>query len=179
MALQDSNTTITGALKVDSEVLGNIHKQFIRIATRQMIRLHSFQEARAISGVKAVSGMVRGSSHGFSIYIRRLTRPVTQVVSYFSSSLGLPDEKVETIDADHRQMVKCTGKDDDRYQAIFGVLKQFLRSGTEPRPTGLDSGPPPASSSRSQDQTGGVPATELPIRAVSRPSTEGHASNGQ
>jgi hypothetical protein len=59
VALQDSNTTMTGALKVDSEVLGNIHKQFIKIATRQMIRLHSFQEARAISGVKAVSGMVR------------------------------------------------------------------------------------------------------------------------
>lgn len=59
IALQDSNKTITGALKVDSEVLENIHEQFIKIATRQDIRVHSFQEARGMLGVKGVSGKVR------------------------------------------------------------------------------------------------------------------------
>ena len=42
VALQVSNKTITGALKVDSEVLKNIHEQFIKIATTQDIRVHSF-----------------------------------------------------------------------------------------------------------------------------------------
>ena len=59
VALQDSNKTVTGALKVDSEVLENIHEQFIKIATTQDIRVYSFQEARGILGVKGVSGKVR------------------------------------------------------------------------------------------------------------------------
>ena len=61
VALQDSNKTITRALKVDSEVLENIHEQFIRIATIQGIRVYSFQEARGMLGLKGVSGKVRAT----------------------------------------------------------------------------------------------------------------------
>ena len=71
VALQDSNKTITRALKVDSEVLENIHEQFIRIATIQGIRVHSFQEARGMLGLKGVSGKVRATFYlvmGFYSY---------------------------------------------------------------------------------------------------------------
>lgn len=36
-------------------------------------------------------------------------------------------EIVETIDADHRQMVKCSSRTDARYLAILRVLRQHLR----------------------------------------------------
>jgi hypothetical protein len=50
-------------------------------------------------------------------------------VDDYSSKLDLPDpqEIVESIDANHRQMVRCHSKNDPRYQAISGVLKQFLQ----------------------------------------------------
>ena len=73
----------------------------------------------------------------------------------FSSRLGLPDELVETLNADHRQMVKCTGKDDDRYRDISGVLKQLLG-----RPD------------TTQTMT-------VPISTAVVPLTEGQPSNGQ
>ncbi|SPO02492.1 uncharacterized protein DNG_05165 [Cephalotrichum gorgonifer] len=134
------SSTITGGLKVDSEILGNIHEQFIKIATRQNIRIHSFQEARGMSGIKGVSG---------------------KIVSDFSSILGLPDEAVETLNADHRQMVKCTGKTDDRYRAISGVLKQLVRYSVESFPIGPDSGSPPVSSFRDQSRPDTIRAEGL------------------
>lgn len=56
----------------------------------------------------------------------------------FSSKLDFPSEleTVETIDADHRQMVKCVDKNDARYRAILGVLQHFMRqSSFHPMPT--------------------------------------------
>lgn len=54
-----------------------------------------------------------------------------QVVDDFSSKLDLLKslETVESIDANHMQMVRCSDRMDPRYRAISGVLKQFLRSG--------------------------------------------------
>ncbi|KAL2155112.1 hypothetical protein VTH82DRAFT_3788 [Thermothelomyces myriococcoides] len=50
-----------------------------------------------------------------------------KVVDDISSKLGLPSlEAVETIDADHRQMVKCSNKEDPRYEAIHDVLRDFI-----------------------------------------------------
>ena len=50
-----------------------------------------------------------------------------KVVDDFSSKVDLPRtyETVESVDADHRQMVRCTDKSDSRYHAIFGVLRKF------------------------------------------------------
>ena len=47
----------------------------------------------------------------------------------FSSKLDLHGglEIVESIDANHMEMARCRSKDDPRYQAIAGVLRQFLR----------------------------------------------------
>lgn len=58
-----------------------------------------------------------------------LILPPFQVVDDFSSKVDFAREieTVESIDADHRQMVKCTDRDDPRYRAILGVLKRFMR----------------------------------------------------
>ena len=49
----------------------------------------------------------------------------------FSSKLDLPREfeTVESIDANHMQMARCSSRTDARYRAVMGVLKQFMRSG--------------------------------------------------
>lgn len=48
-----------------------------------------------------------------------------------SSKADLPRsmETVESIDADHMQMVKCGSKSDTSYRAIRGVIKKFTRTG--------------------------------------------------
>lgn len=43
---------------MDSEVLDNIHEQFRDIVFQNGIRIHSFQEARGISGMKGLDGKV-------------------------------------------------------------------------------------------------------------------------
>jgi len=52
-----------------------------------------------------------------------------QVVDDFSSKLDLlrPLETVESIDTNHIQMARCSSKEDTRYRAISGVLKQYIR----------------------------------------------------
>lgn len=37
-------------------------------------------------------------------------------------------EKVESIDADHRQMARCPSRTCPQYRAILGVLKVFVRA---------------------------------------------------
>jgi hypothetical protein len=37
------------------------------------------------------------------------------------------------MDANHRQMARCSDRTDARYRAILGVLKQFMRSGENSR----------------------------------------------
>ncbi|MCJ1279782.1 hypothetical protein MMC21_007606 [Puttea exsequens] len=109
VALQDSHKKIVETLEVDSEVLDNIHEQFIEVLPNH-IYIHSFQEGRGISGVKGLH---------------------EKVVSDFSSKLGLPGiEIVESIDANHMQMARCKDRLDESYRAIAGVLKQFLKRGS-------------------------------------------------
>ncbi|KAI1484295.1 TPR-like protein [Daldinia eschscholtzii] len=74
------------------------------------IMVHSFQEARGMSGVKGLGG---------------------KVVDDFSSKVGLPEvlEVVETIDADHRQMARCSSRTDQQYDSISGVVRLFLSGG--------------------------------------------------
>jgi hypothetical protein len=55
------------------------------------------------------------------------------VVEDFSSKLDLPRalETVESIDANHMQMVRYNSKDDQGYRAILGILNGFIRQGLE------------------------------------------------
>lgn len=66
------------------------------------------------------------------------------MVDDFSSKLDLPRplETVESIDANHMQMARCSDRADPRYRAIAGVLKQFMRNmvfiGDESRPQEME-----------------------------------------
>ncbi|KAI1455276.1 hypothetical protein F4805DRAFT_468791 [Annulohypoxylon moriforme] len=107
LALQDTNKRIVKTLEVNSEVLDNIQEEFLRVVPDADIRIHSFQEARGISGVKGLHG---------------------KVVDNSSSKVGLPQfEIVESIDADHMQMARCDNKTDPPYSVLSKVIRQFIR----------------------------------------------------
>lgn len=57
-ALHHSNKDIIETLKVNGEVLDNIQDEFQAAVLEYGIKIHSFQEARGISGVKGLSGKV-------------------------------------------------------------------------------------------------------------------------
>ncbi|RDW69812.1 hypothetical protein BP6252_08832 [Coleophoma cylindrospora] len=109
LAMQDSNRGIFQTPEVNSEFLDNIHEEFKNVVDQSQIKIHSFQETQGISGMKGLQN---------------------KVVDDFSSKLGLPRsiETVESINANHMQMVKCSDKRDLQYRAIVGVLKHFIRN---------------------------------------------------
>ncbi|KAI9764473.1 MAG: hypothetical protein M1840_008399 [Geoglossum simile] len=108
VALQDANKKILETLEVNSEVLDNIHENFKNLVFKGGMKIHSFQEAKGIAGIKGLDG---------------------KVVDDFSSKLDLPREleTVESIDANHMQMARYCSKDEHGYRAISGVLKSFVR----------------------------------------------------
>lgn len=55
LALQDSNKKILETLKVNNEVLDNIHEEFKTIVFDRAIKINSFQETHSITGIKGVS----------------------------------------------------------------------------------------------------------------------------
>jgi hypothetical protein len=58
LALQDSNKKILETLEVNNEVLDNIHEEFKTIAFKGTMKIHSFQEARGITGMKGMNEKV-------------------------------------------------------------------------------------------------------------------------
>jgi len=59
LGLQDSNKRIVQTLEVNSEVLDHIHEEFKSIVGTHGIKVHSFQEAKGISGMKGLDNKVR------------------------------------------------------------------------------------------------------------------------
>lgn len=127
LALQDSHKGIVKTLKVDSEVLDNIHGEFVKVAIARGIRIHSFQEGRGMSGVRGLHGKVRFRLLHATLGLINSYWHV-QVVSDFSSKLDLPNiETIEGLDLDHRQMARCKDRSDENYRVIVRVLKQDLK----------------------------------------------------
>ena len=58
LAFQDSNKKILETLEVNSEVLDNIQEEFKTIVYEDDLKVHSFQEARGISGMKGLHNKV-------------------------------------------------------------------------------------------------------------------------
>lgn len=54
----DSNKKLVDNLGVNSELLDNVHERFLRIIREDELKVHSFYEARGISGFKLFSGKV-------------------------------------------------------------------------------------------------------------------------
>lgn len=61
LARQDSNKRLIQTLQVNGEVLDNIHEEFKTILSKYDIKVHSFQEAKGISGMKGLDSKVRQS----------------------------------------------------------------------------------------------------------------------
>ena len=52
------------------------------------------------------------------------------MVDPFSSKLDMPlCEIVESIDADHMQMARCSSRDDPSYRSISSVLRHIVKGG--------------------------------------------------
>jgi len=58
LALQDSNKRLLETLEVSSEILDNIHEEFKTIVHKSGIKIHSFQEAQGVSGMKGLDNKV-------------------------------------------------------------------------------------------------------------------------
>lgn len=128
IALIDTNERIIKNLEVDSEVLNNIHENFLDIIKDcGDLRIHSFFEARGLAA-RGITGKVRCTiPEALSIGLN-IDRDPLQVVSDFSSKLDLRGiETVESIDANHMEMARCTGRTDERYQVIMKVLRNSVR----------------------------------------------------
>ncbi|KAK1828992.1 hypothetical protein QBC39DRAFT_357763 [Podospora conica] len=102
------------ALKVENELLESIHINFTEVLSQSngRMKVHSFQEGRATTGIKGLGGKVVGD---------------------YSSKIGLPEtlETVESLDVDHRQMTRCFKRSSPQYRAILGVLRRFVFEATE------------------------------------------------
>jgi hypothetical protein len=57
-ALQSSNKPLLSALAVDSAVLDNMHEDFLRLLHNHPLKVHSFQEARGMSGIRGLNEKV-------------------------------------------------------------------------------------------------------------------------
>ncbi|KAJ3561843.1 hypothetical protein NPX13_g8787 [Xylaria arbuscula] len=103
------NKRIIQTLEMNSEILDNIHDEFLKVVESGHIKVHSFFEARAITGIKGLDD---------------------KIVEDFSSKVGLSPkfESWESIDANHMEMARCTNKNDPKYIAIAGVIKHLIRS---------------------------------------------------
>ncbi|KAH7377204.1 hypothetical protein B0T11DRAFT_217894, partial [Plectosphaerella cucumerina] len=100
-ATPGSHTATPGTVVLDGLVVDDGHREFLEVASQRNISVHSFQESRGT------------------------------VVDDFSSTLGLSGEGVESFDADHLQIARCTGRSDAGYTAILGVLERFARQAVE------------------------------------------------
>ena len=56
--MQDANKKVLQSLEVNGEMLDDIHKEFKAVVHESGIKIHSFQEARGIIGVKGLHGKV-------------------------------------------------------------------------------------------------------------------------
>ncbi|KAJ8063271.1 hypothetical protein OCU04_008502 [Sclerotinia nivalis] len=75
LALQDSDKEILETLEVNSKVLDNIHERFKTIVYEYDIKIHSFQEAQAISGIKGLHSKVNDQ---IILYFRIYINPIIQ-----------------------------------------------------------------------------------------------------
>ncbi|KAI9757027.1 MAG: hypothetical protein M1835_000685 [Candelina submexicana] len=106
VSLMDSNKRILSSLEPDSEILDNIQSEFMSMLHTDGFKVHSFQEALGVSGVKGVHG---------------------KVVNDFSSKLGNPAyEVVESIDANHMCMARFAGPQDSGYRRVSRALQDFV-----------------------------------------------------
>jgi hypothetical protein len=112
-ALQAPNTELLHGLDAGGDVLGGIHRDFMRLMIKPDHMVHCFQEDRGVLGILGVS------------------KPV---VNYDSSKTGSPWEVCETVAADHMSMVSYSDITDPNYIKVSGALNAYVRQITESQP---------------------------------------------
>ncbi|PVH68096.1 hypothetical protein DL98DRAFT_662333 [Cadophora sp. DSE1049] len=109
-ALQDTNGSLLTDLQVDSQILDLIHDDFLKVLHKKNIKIHSFQEGRGLIGVKGFSG---------------------KVVEDFSSKIGYSLEVLETIDANHMEMIRFDGPKNAGFREVSAALAGYVKSVSE------------------------------------------------
>ncbi|CAI6336186.1 unnamed protein product [Periconia digitata] len=106
LLMPETNRKVLKGLRENDWVLSDIDQRFrdLVLGMDGSMKIHSFQEACAAIGGK-------------------------KIVDDSSSVLDLGDrfETVETISANHREMIKYKTRNDEGYRAVHKVLKNFLR----------------------------------------------------
>ncbi|PLB54716.1 hypothetical protein P170DRAFT_505433 [Aspergillus steynii IBT 23096] len=105
VALKDLNPNLLRDLEVDSQMLEIIHNDFRKILHAGRIRVHTFQEAQGLTVVPGLNG---------------------KVVDNLSSRIDYKLETVETINANHRDMVRFKNERNPGFRALSGAVKSYV-----------------------------------------------------
>ncbi|KAF2464749.1 uncharacterized protein BDR25DRAFT_241847, partial [Lindgomyces ingoldianus] len=121
--LMDSTSSVLDSLGLENADLERCHDKFTRLWEKYKFRVKTFQEGRPLYGVK----------------IGPLNK---KVVPNPSSLIGNLKERAETLDADHREMCRFKGLDDNNYQKVGPELK-IIYDAVQPKPDSQHNWDPP------------------------------------
>ena len=119
-----TNTALVADLRKDCSTLTNISKQFVDRTTG--LKLYTFFERQKLFGVVVC--------HVSSLQPPVLTIADTmtlQVVDESSAQIGVPNEKLFPVEADHRTICHCPSADSQEYQATGAWIADLTRSVVE------------------------------------------------
>ncbi|KAF2195155.1 TPR-like protein [Zopfia rhizophila CBS 207.26] len=104
MVKLDSAQHLVSSLRLDSEILDNIHSDFMKLLIAGTFYIHTFQEGRPINNV------------------------IGKVVEDFSSKIddATPMQIHEVIDGHHRNMIRFRTAQDAGYRKVISALKQYM-----------------------------------------------------
>ncbi|KAF2477726.1 TPR-like protein [Lindgomyces ingoldianus] len=104
MVKLDSAQHLVSSLKLDSEILDNIHSDFMKLLIAGTFYIHTFQEGRPINNV------------------------IGKIVEDFSSKIddATPMQIHEVIDGHHRNMIRFRTAQDSGYRKVISALKQYM-----------------------------------------------------
>lgn len=122
MAKLDALEHLSGSLKLDSEILNNVHSDFMKLLHGGAFYIHVFQEARPMGkGMKKVYYPVPTLSKSALIQF-------SQIVSDLSSKIeNAPHCQHEMIDGNHRSMIRYRTADAPGYRQVVSALKHYMK----------------------------------------------------
>jgi hypothetical protein len=103
----DANSKLLKTLAVDAEILNLIQREFLSLVDEFPITIHSFLEGRAMTGIRGLN---------------------SKIVLDFSAEVGCRNETVETINGNHRTMVRGEGAGE-----ICAVIRDLVQNALLPR----------------------------------------------
>lgn len=106
LALQDSNQRVIKALSPNNELLHHLSEVFLQLMDSGNFGVHTFYETKPMTGVYGITGMV---------------------VPYESARIGdIKHEVLRGLNANHRDICRFTGADDEMYRAVSGAIVDYV-----------------------------------------------------